>query len=93
MKLFIAIFITLFITLAFHTGNAATSKANKVYVNKVQLADVGTIEARGKSKSDAFRQVATECFNRRVALYEAKRGPVDEQRALDFIDSCANLPY
>ena len=60
---------------------------------KVETGDVGTIEITAKDKPTAFKQAAVECYDRRVAQYEAHRGSIDEDRALQFIESCANLSY
>ncbi|MDB2426166.1 hypothetical protein N9W41_01330 [bacterium] len=91
MKTFISIFTVLLIMMFYQNTFASQPKGSYTY--KTQTGDVGSIETTAASKSEAFRLAADECFSRRVSLYEAKRGPIDEERALDFIDSCANLPY
>lgn len=63
------------------------------FTYKVETGDVGTIEITAQDKPTAFKQAALECYDRRIAQYEALRGPADEERALQFIDSCANLSY
>ena len=63
------------------------------FTYKVETGDVGTIETKAPDKPTAFKQAALECFDRRIAQYEALRGPADEERALQFIESCANLSY
>lgn len=63
------------------------------FTYQVETGDVGKIEITAKDKPTAFKQAAVECYDRRVAQYEAHRGSIDEDRALQFIESCANLSY
>lgn len=60
---------------------------------EVKTGDVGTIKTVAATKSKAFVKAGNECFDRRVALYEFKRGQISEERMLDIIDSCANLKW
>ena len=94
MKLFLALFTTLFVLILFMSpADAKTHKADPGYTYEIELGDVGKIKATAKTKQKAFKSAATECFDRRVAKFEKFRGKVTENRALDFIDSCANIPY
>ncbi len=91
MRTFIAIFTSLLVLLFVQLSDAAVKKSTYKY--EVSTGDVGVIKTSAKTKSLAFQMAGEECFNRRVAQYEALRGPADESRMMDFIDSCANLKW
>lgn len=91
MNKLITITITLFIGLTANQAISATHPATFTY--EVQTGDVGTIKSTAVDKKSAFVAAGNECFDRRVALYEAKRGTASEDRLLSIIDSCANLAY
>lgn len=83
MKIFLLLILNLILT----------QPALGAYEYKVKTGDVGTIHIKAENKPKAFQLAANECFNRRVALFELKRGPISEERMLDIIDSCANLKW
>ena len=91
MKTFVSIFVVLILMMFYQNSFAAQPKTNFTYETKT--GDVGSIKKTAATKPKAYTMAADECFNRRVSLYESKRGPIDEHRGLDIIDSCANLPY
>lgn len=68
-------------------GHAST------FTYKVETGDIGTIQTTAKDKPTAFKQAALDCFDKRASQYEAQRGKLSEDRALQFIESCANLAY
>ncbi len=53
--------------------------------------DVGTIIGQGQNIHQAREDASQQCFDRRASLYERLRGPLDEERGLDIIDSCVNI--
>lgn len=86
MKLFITVFTTLLLLVFFHL-----SQANAAIKLEIPTGDVGIIKVEGNTKKEAYEKAATECFDRRVALYEKYRGPISNERGLDIIDSCVNI--
>lgn len=59
---------------------------------KVETSDIGTIVGKGSNSSEAFEDAAEKCFDRRAALYRAKRGrSLAEDDGLVIIDICANV--
>lgn len=53
--------------------------------------DVGTVIGQGANIHEARAEASRHCFQRRADLYERLRGPLDEERGLDIIDSCVNI--
>ncbi len=92
MKYFCLIFIILFSMMFFNTSHSATKK-QKAYVHKVVLGDVGEIKSVANTKANAFKQSASTCFERRLALYEKHRGAASENTQLEIIDHCANIKW
>ncbi|MBT4760417.1 MAG: hypothetical protein HOO06_01860 [Bdellovibrionaceae bacterium] len=94
MRTFVIIFVVLF-SMMFAHSSFATGKTPKAksFVHKVELGDVGVIESKAPTHSAAFRQSASTCFDRRLALYEKHRGVASEDVQLDIIDACANLKW
>ncbi len=64
---------------------------SKVFTCKYRSGDIGTVVGQGTNPTEAFKDAAEKCFDRRVASYEALRGPIDEERGMMMIDSCANI--
>jgi hypothetical protein len=68
-------------------GKAPTSVTCRFETN-----DIGTIIGRGPSSEAAFEDAATKCFDRRRALYGAKKGAdVDEETGQLYIEVCVNM--
>ena len=67
---------------------ASTSATCKVSTN-----DIGTIVGKGPTKSAAFEDAATKCFDRREQLYKMKtnQASLDEDSGMVMIDACANI--
>ncbi|MBK8202748.1 MAG: hypothetical protein IPK68_10665 [Bdellovibrionales bacterium] len=75
-----------------HSDSNPSNSTPKIFQCKYESGDVGTIIGRGATASEAFADASEKCFERRVSIYEKIRGKhVDEERGLDFIDSCVNL--
>ena len=93
MRTLYAIFATLFSMLFIHQSVSAATPAAERYKYSIELGDVGKIETVAATREDAFRAAANECFDRRVAMYEAVRGQLTEDRAMDLLDSCVNIAW
>ena len=94
MKLFFALFTTLFVMMMYMApADAKPHKPKASYTYRVELGDVGRIETKAPTKQKAFKSAAIECFDRRLAQYENLRGKATDDRKMDFIDACANIPY
>ena len=52
---------------------------------------LGTIVGHGATLTAAQADAANRCFDKHVAVFEAKRGAVSEDRGMDIIDHCANI--
>ena len=69
-----------------------SAMASDKKVCKVSTNDIGTIIGRGTSSSAAFEDAATQCFERREALFQMKNGAsMDEETGMVMIDACANI--
>ncbi|MCB0363329.1 MAG: hypothetical protein KDD35_11430, partial [Bdellovibrionales bacterium] len=88
--LFLVGMVVTFRSVAAETNDSA--KISSTVFCKFESGDVGTIIGRGEDYNKALADASEQCFDRRVSLFEKLRGKkIDEQRGLDFIDSCINI--
>ena len=69
---------------------AVQGQANAA-ICKVQLEDVGTIIGKGATKTLAFEDAATKCFDKKEAQAKRSNASLDEDTGLKIIDQCANV--
>lgn len=94
MKTFIMIFFALLLLLFYEATYAKVKSAKIKYQHKFDLHEIGqTAQGEGSSKSESFYNASVDCYNKREQAYVAKHGSISEERALDLIDSCANMAY
>ena len=96
MKTFYIVFVTLILLLAYQTSNAEVKTLNPApkehlmeYINTTVMDDIGLVEGKGNSRSQAFEAAANDCFGKKL---NQLKNPTEDQK-LDIIDQCANIPY
>lgn len=89
MKIFITVFTSLIVLLAFHFSEAREPAA-KGFTCVYQSGKIH-FKTTGKTKIEAREKASHICFDRHMALLDQRGSATDETQDLMVIDECVNV--
>lgn len=68
------------------------ASSEKLVICQYRSGDIGTVTGKGRTKSEAYKAAAHECFDRRLAYFESHRkDDLDTDHSDALIESCTNI--